>query len=266
METTVNGRKVRFGNSAMDIDRDVPAVVFLHGAGMDHTVWQLQSRYIAHHGYRSIAANFPGHDKSEGPPLSSVEDMAAWVAVLIDTLGVGPAHVVGHSMGSLVSLELAASHPEAVRSLILLGVAATMPVNQALLDASTNDQHQAGEMMTNWSHHATVQVGGHDVPGYWQLASSSHLIDRCPAGSLAVDLDACNAYQGGVAAASKLNVPVTMILGQNDKMTSPRSAEPLIDELDDVSVVTIENAGHMAMIEDSKAVRQAIMAALAAHQ
>ena len=265
METTVAGRKVRFGNSAMDVERDVPAVVFLHGAGMDHTVWQLQSRYVAHHGYRSIAVNFPGHDRSEGPPLSSVQDMAAWAAELIDTLNVAPAHVVGHSMGALVALELAASSPGSVRSLVLLGVAATMPVNQALLDAAASDQHLAGEMMTNWSHHASVQVGGHDVPGYWQMASSSHLIDRCPAGTLAVDLNACNAYESGVEAAGRVTAPVTMILGQNDKMTNPRAAEPLIDELGDVSVVSIANAGHMAMIEDSKAVRNALMAALAAN-
>ena len=265
METTVAGRKVRFGNSAMDVERDVPAVVFLHGAGMDHTVWQLQSRYVAHHGYRSIAVNFPGHDRSEGPPLSSVQDMAAWAAELIDTLNVAPAHVVGHSMGALVALELAASSPDSVRSLVLLGVAATMPVNQALLDAAASDQHLAGEMMTNWSHHASVQVGGHDVPGYWQMASSSHLIDRCPAGTLAVDLNACNAYESGVEAAGRVTAPVTMILGQNDKMTNPRAAEPLIDELGDVSVVSIANAGHMAMIEDSKSVRNALMAALAAN-
>lgn len=263
METTVAGRKVRFGNSAMDVDRDVPAVLFLHGAGMDHTVWQLQSRYIAHHGYRSIAANFPGHDKSEGPPLSSIEEMAAWVADLIAVLDIAPAHVVGHSMGSLVALELAASTPASVRSVVLLGAAAAMPVNQALLDAATADQHLAGEMMTNWSHHSSAQIGGHDVPGYWQMASSSHLIDRCPAGTLAVDLNACNAYQGGIEAAAKIDAPVTVIIGDNDKMTSPRASKPLIDELSTPSVVTIENAGHMAMIEDSKAVRDAIMAALA---
>ncbi len=263
METTVAGRKVRFGNSAMDVDRDAPAVLFLHGAGMDHTVWQLQSRYIAHHGYRSIAANFPGHDKSEGPPLSSIEEMAAWAADLIAALDIAPAHVVGHSMGSLVALELAASNPASVRSLVLLGAAAAMPVNQALLDAAAADQHLAGEMMTNWSHHASAQIGGHDVPGYWQMASSSHLIDRCPTGTLAVDLNACNAYQGGIEAAAKIDAPVTVIIGDNDKMTSPRASKPLVDELSTPSVVVIEDAGHMAMIEASKAVRDAVMAALA---
>lgn len=264
METTVAGRKVRFGNSAMDVDRDVPAVLFLHGAGMDHTVWQLQSRYVAHHGYRSIAANLPGHDKSEGPPLASIEEMATWAAELITTLDIAPAHVVGHSMGSLISLELAASHPDLVRSIILLGAAASMPVNQALLDAAASDQHLAGEMMTNWSHHSSAKIGGHDVPGYWQMASSSHLIDRCPKGSLAVDLNACNNYEGGMAAAGKITAPVTVIIGDNDKMTSPRASQPLLEEMANVSVVTIADAGHMAMIEDSKAVRNAVMKALSA--
>ena len=46
-----------------------PTVVFVHGAQHDHSVWILQSRYLAHHGYGVLALDLPGHMRSEGPPL-----------------------------------------------------------------------------------------------------------------------------------------------------------------------------------------------------
>jgi len=51
-------------------------LVFLHGAQHDHSVWILQSRYFAHHGFSVLAFDLPGHMRSEGPALASVEAMA----------------------------------------------------------------------------------------------------------------------------------------------------------------------------------------------
>jgi pimeloyl-ACP methyl ester carboxylesterase len=54
----------------------LPTVVFIHGAEHDHSVWSLQSRYLAHHGYSVLAFDLPGHMRSAGPALASVEAMA----------------------------------------------------------------------------------------------------------------------------------------------------------------------------------------------
>ncbi|MEE9416029.1 MAG: alpha/beta hydrolase [Acidimicrobiales bacterium] len=263
MKTSIGGRNVRFANSAMDIDRDAPGLVFLHGAGMDHSMWQLQSRYFAHHGFRSIAVDLPGHGKSEGPPLESVEALADWTAEIIDKLEVGPAHVVGHSLGSLIALELAGSRPELVRSLVLLGTAAELPVNDSLLKIAATDQHRAGQLMTSWSHDPKTHRGGHDVPGYWQLGSSIHLIDRCPEDVLSTDLHACNNYEGGLSAAERISARTTIIVGLGDRMSRPGQIEPLLTNIADVEVVEIAGAGHMAMIEASAAVRTALANAFA---
>lgn len=262
MQVTIEGREVRFVTSATKLTNGDPGLVFLHGAGMDHSVWQLQSRYFAHHGYRSIAVDLPGHGRSEGPPLESVEDLAAWTALLIDKLDIGSAHVVGHSLGSLVALELAASNPAAVRSSILLGTAAELPVNESLLATAVTNQHLAGQLMTSWSHDLDTHTGGHDIPGYWQLGSSIHLFDRCPEGVMAADLRACDDYKGGLAAASEIIAPVTVIVGLADRMSRPEQVEPLLTTLRNVELVEIANAGHMAMIEASAAVRKAIADAL----
>ncbi len=66
-------------------DPALPTVVFMHGAQHDHSVWILQSRYLAHHGYGVLALDLPGHMRSAGPPLATVEAMADRVAAGIDS-------------------------------------------------------------------------------------------------------------------------------------------------------------------------------------
>ena len=117
-------------------DAGAPLVVFLHGAGMDHSVWALQSRWFAHHGRSVLAVDLPGHGGSEGPALASIEALADWTAGALERLGGGKALLVGHSMGSLVALEAAARRPDRVAAIGLIGTAATMPVHPTLLAAA----------------------------------------------------------------------------------------------------------------------------------
>ena len=63
------------------------AVMFIHGAANDHSVWALQSRYFAYHGFNVLAVDLPGHGKSAGPALPSIEDMAAWAMRVLDAAG-----------------------------------------------------------------------------------------------------------------------------------------------------------------------------------
>ncbi|MEX2008939.1 MAG: alpha/beta fold hydrolase, partial [Dongiaceae bacterium] len=89
MQFDVDGRAAFAGTGGRPFDAKQPAVLFLHGAGMDHTVWALQARYFAHHGRAVLAPDLPGHGRSEGPPLATVADMAAWALRLLDAAGAG---------------------------------------------------------------------------------------------------------------------------------------------------------------------------------
>jgi pimeloyl-ACP methyl ester carboxylesterase len=104
-------------------DRALPAVVFVHGAMHDHSVWTLLARWFAHHGFCVLAPDLPGHGKSAGPPLESVEAIAAWLLALQGAAGVDAASLVGHSMGSLVALEAAAQAPQRAQRLVMIGTA-----------------------------------------------------------------------------------------------------------------------------------------------
>src|SRR6476661_3950074 len=98
------------GGKAFDARQ--PTIVFLHGAQNDHSVWALQSRYFAWHGWNVLAPDLPGHGLSGGEALSTVEDMADWILDLLDAAGARQALLVGHSMGSLIALETAHRAPD----------------------------------------------------------------------------------------------------------------------------------------------------------
>src|SRR4051794_25152134 len=111
MQLTINGSDVFVATGGKPFDADLPTVVFLHGAGMDHTAWAQHDRWFAHHGYSVLAPDLPGHGRSGGKLLPDIAEMADWTASLLDASGAKTAKLIGHSMGSLIALELAARHP-----------------------------------------------------------------------------------------------------------------------------------------------------------
>src|SRR5206468_800188 len=116
-----------------------PAIVFVHGAAFDHSVWQWQSRYLAHHGFTVLAVDLPAHGRSPGPMRTSIGGFADWVAALLDAAGLPSAALVGHSMGSLIALETALRVSHRVTKLALVGAAVPMPVGKAFLAAAPDD-------------------------------------------------------------------------------------------------------------------------------
>jgi pimeloyl-ACP methyl ester carboxylesterase len=103
VQLKVADRGVYAYTGARAFDRALPAIMFVHGAANDHSVWALQSRYFAHHGNNVLAVDLPGHGRSDGAPLPSVEAIADWIVSLLDALAVDKAALVGHSLGSLSS-------------------------------------------------------------------------------------------------------------------------------------------------------------------
>ncbi len=273
MQIQHDGRTVRYADGGNPGDPDDPGVVLIHGSGMNRTAWQLQTRFLAHHGYRVAAVDLPGHGGSDGPPLDSIEAMGDWVAEIVGVLGFGSAHLVGHSMGTYIALETAKRHPDAVCSLVLLGTAAAMPVHPELLDSAMNNISHAGGLMTSWGYSSRAHVGHHASPGFWMLGGSRALIEVSPDGALGTDMAACESYGGAVDAAASVTCPVSVILGSDDKMTPVRSAQKLLAAFDSpalnatapaVNVTVLDGVGHMIQFEDPDRVRACIAEALRA--
>jgi pimeloyl-ACP methyl ester carboxylesterase len=249
MDLTIDGKKTYAYTANRAFDPGKPAVVFIHGAAYDHSVWSLQSRYFAYHGWNVLAIDLPGHGKSAGAPCSSIGEAADWVARLLDAAGAGKAALVGHSMGSLIALETAARHPGRVSSIALLGAVVPMPVSEPLLNASKANDHLAYDMINVFAHSASAQIGGNRVPGMWMMGAGMRLLERCAPGVLHADFSACNRYAAGLDAAQKVKCPALMILGKRDLMTPVKATTDLAAKLADVKVVVLDDTGHALMEE-----------------
>ena len=246
MYLTVNNQKTYVATGGKVFDKSLPTVVFLHGSGLDHRSWALQTRWFAFHGYSVIAPDFPAHSLSEGEALDSIEAMAAWLWQLLDEMGVDKCSLVGHSQGGLVALEAAASQAHRVRSLSLIGCASVIAVNEHLLAMSENDQPSAVDAMLTWGFGEAYQFGRSNIPGQAPIGIGWQIMCDNP---LHADLTACQKYTNGEQAASKVTAPTQLVLAKNDKMTPLKFGLGLEKSLANCVSTAILGVGHMIPME-----------------
>lgn len=249
MRLSVQGKEVFVGTGGRHFDSTLPAVVFLHGAGMDHSVWALLARAFASHGFGVLAPDLPGHGRSAGSALSSIGALADWTAALIEAAGLRAARLVGHSMGSLGALETAARHPAKVSALALIATAAPMRVSDDLLNAAKANDRAAIDMIALWGEGYRATVGGSQAPGLWMLGGTERLLEQSQPGVIFADLSACNGYQDALASAAKVVVPSIVIQGSRDLMTPLKAGRAVAQAIPNCRLTAIEGAGHMLMSE-----------------
>ncbi len=261
---TVDGRAVFAATGGRPFDATLPGVIFVHGAGMDHTIWALQTRYFAHRGRAVAALDLPGHGRSQGPALASIDELAAWLDRFIAAAGLGEVSLAGHSMGALAALECAAGLGDRLRALALLGAAPALPVHPDLLAAAAADDPLAFELITSWSHGRTGHRGGNRAPGLWLLGGGQRLLERSKPGVLARGLTACNAYEGarGLEMAAKVACPSLVLIGAQDRMAPAPAGRELAAAMPGARVVELADCGHMMMLEKPDETLDALMAVL----
>ncbi|MEL6700488.1 MAG: alpha/beta hydrolase, partial [Pseudomonadota bacterium] len=202
-----------------DFDPKGEVILFIHGSGQNHLGYMLQHRFLANRGYQVITPDFPGHGLSGGEPLTSIEDMAKWLATFMDATGITSAHIAGHSQGGLVALEFAARYPKRVRSATFMATALAIPVNDFLLGMAKDKEPKAIRAMMDWGHGPTGHIHDHTMPGTSHMVFGGQLMASNAPGALYADLSACAAYDGGPAAAEQIKCPTLCILSGQDKMT-----------------------------------------------
>lgn len=267
MKWLVDGREAYAYTGGQPFDAARPCVVLIHGALNDHSVWALQSRWLAHHGHAVLAVDLPGHGRSAGPALPDVPALARWVLALLEAAGVQRAAVVGHSMGSLVALEAAAALGERATGLSMVGTAYPMKVSPAMLDTALQAPQRAIGQVVAFSHSALAGP----VPGTWLQGSSRALMQRLQDRYAAAhdganlfhhDFGVCDRYDGAEAAATRVRCPVQLVLGSRDQMTSPKATASLVQWLKP-QVVQLP-AGHALIAEAPDGVLRALRSLLAA--
>jgi pimeloyl-ACP methyl ester carboxylesterase len=262
MQLQLDGKAAFAYTAAHDIDPVKRSIVFVHGAGLDHSWWGLQSRYFGYHGFNVLAVDLPAHGRSAGPGLAAIGDMADWVKRILDEKKIKTAAVIGHSMGSLIALEFAARYPDAAEKIALIGVAYPMKVSEGFLDAAKRNDQSAYDMETIWGHAAQVPLAGNPNPGMWMYGDTLARLSRLAPGVLHTDLVACNSYAAGLEAAANLQCAALFVLGGRDVMTPPRGAEDLIKRIEKSSSARIAISGHSLMAEAPDATLNALIAFL----
>ncbi len=253
MIITVNGQSTYAATGGKEFDRSLPTVLFIHGSGLDHRSWALQTRWFAYNGYSVLAPDLPGHSESSGDALQTIEQMGSWLNDFLHSAGVDRVHVVGHSQGFLCALELAHQTPEKVSSLTGIGTAAAIPVNPALIEAAQKTPADAAEMMLQWGFGSRAQMGISAVPGMQPIAIGRQIMAMNP---LANDLQACANYSRGEEVASSMDIPALLILAGKDRMTPLQAGQQLAANLS-AQYEVIEGYGHMLPVE---APRQCLIA------
>lgn len=266
MHLIVNSAQTYCYTGGKAFDAAKPTVVFIHGVLNDHSVWILQTRYLANHGFNVLAVDLPGHCKSAGVAPSSVEEAADFIAALLDAAGVQRAALIGHSWGSLIALEAASRLKERVSHLVLVGTAYPMKVSPALIDASLNEPMKALTMVNVFSRSTLAAPPSALGPGTWVYGASMALGKRVLASNPKVNVFhrgfvACDTYANGEQAMAAITCPVLFLLGAQDQMTQPRAAQGLIKTAQAAGkTVRVESlpVGHHQMTETPDATLFAI--------
>jgi pimeloyl-ACP methyl ester carboxylesterase len=276
---TVLGNPTYCYTGGKTFDPARPTVVFIHGVLNDHSVWILQTRYLAHHGFNVLAVDLPGHGKSAGihrdiAPCLSVETAADFVLALLDAAEIKSAALVGHSFGSLIAIEATArdhvKNPSRIKHLALLGTAAPMTVSPVLLETSISAPNKAIDMVNTFSHSMLAPPPSALGPGTWLYGSSRALMRRVQASNTAFNLfhtgfTACNEYKNAIDGVFIASTAILFVVGKFDQMTPPKAAKPLIDAANaaantsgkSVQIVTVD-AGHQMTTEAPDAVLAAL--------
>ena len=252
MKFKVNNEEVFASTGGRPFDENKPLMIFVHGSGLTHMCWVLQTRSFAFHGYTVLALDLPGHGLSGGKSLQSIEEMADWISDVMDAVNVKEASLVGHSQGCLVSLECAARYPEKIKTLSLMGGAGAIPMNSELLALAENSDSKAVDLMMDFAHGPSGHFGGHPVPGLYHLNTGAMLVQSKEIkDTLGVDFRACQNYTNGFDAAKKLSLPTLSILADQDRMCRLKDGQKLADHIKNSEVHIIKNCGHMMLLEEA---------------
>ena len=241
----VNGKRVFATTGGKPFDASRPTVIFLHGSGLDHTFWGLHSRFFAFRKYSVLVPDFPGHTNSEGPPLTSIEEMADWLNDVVETLDASNISIIAHSQGCLVALEFASRYKDRLKSVSFVASGLATPVNAALIDAAENNPEAAIAMMLGWGFGPAGHLHQGPIPGNSMVAGGLKVMRGNVPGELATDLRACDNYRNGKEAATAISCPIQVLLGGKDRMAPRKAGMELVAHLDNPELHILADSGHM---------------------
>jgi pimeloyl-ACP methyl ester carboxylesterase len=223
--------------------------VFIHGAAGSSSFWDLVRPAFP----GAWAVDLPGHAvgrarRTEPAPLAGepildlIDAFADWLMGEIAARQWGELVLVGHSMGGAIAQVVALRRPAWLRGVVLSSTGPILPVPAELIDLVQQDYPAAIDWVLEHSY-ATPPTGYRREGIRRQLA-------RIPPAVTLADYRACNAFDICVALQqTQWSIPTVIICGAEDRMTPPAFSEFLLAHMAGAQLARVENAGHMAPVE-----------------
>ena len=236
----------------MDIDKNKPSILLMHGSGLTHIVWSLHEQFYSSQGFNVLSVDIPGHGNSEGPALKSIEEISDWIKTLMTKTDIKKIIIIGHSQGGLVGIDFASRYPELTDKIVLVSASYKMPVNQELIDLAEAGDEKSILLMMKWGYEGSKAfIGGNPVK---KIINSARDIREI----FAVDLKACNNYKDGENAIKKINCPTLCIFGDLDKMVPVKAGLKMTEQIKDSETKIISDCGHMIIFEKAFEMRKLV--------
>jgi pimeloyl-ACP methyl ester carboxylesterase len=231
---------------------EAPNLILVHGAGGNHQHWGAAIRNL--HSANVYALDLPGHGRSAGNGRAAIADYAAFVAGLMDALGLQQAVVAGHSMGGATAMTMALNYPQRVAGLVLVGTGARLRVLPKILEGTLNDFENTVDLICRYAY-ASQASPELVYRGQQQMV-------QVPPQTIHDDFVACNAFDI-MERLAEIRCPTLIICGTQDALTPPKYSSFLAEHIGGAELVLVPGGGHMVMVEKASAVAEAIASALA---
>jgi pimeloyl-ACP methyl ester carboxylesterase len=224
-----------------------PALLFIHGAGGDHTIWGEQLRELAPN-FSVAALDLNGHGRSPAREGEGFQTYTEDVLAVLEALAM-PTVVVGHSMGGAIALMVALQRPKNLVGLGLVGTGAKLRVHPQILELCQTDFERTIDFIVQWA------FAEQSPPELRERARAQ--MRRTGADALLRDFSSCNTFDV-MARLSEIALPTLILCGRDDKLTPVKYSEYLQQNIPTAQLKIIEGAGHMVMLEQPRAVTTAL--------
>jgi pimeloyl-ACP methyl ester carboxylesterase len=229
-----------------------PTVLLLHAFPLDSRMWDGVAPVLAEAGYGVVAPDLPGVDVELGFP--------AWAGHVLELVE-GPFVPVGSSMGGYLAFELWREAPERIAALALLGSRATpdTPEQRLARDDSIQLLGERGREPF-WEDLAPRLFAQGVDPAV--VARAHEVALAQPVTGLVATQETIRDRADSRPTLGTIDVPVLVLVGEEDRLTPPADAEAMAAGLADARLVRIPGAGHLAALERPDAVAAELAAFL----
>ena len=231
--------------------RDGEPLLMIHGLGADSRGWARQTRTLGAH-YRLVLVDNRGVGRSDKPlgPYD-LEVMATDALSALDHAGYGSAHVMGASMGGIISQVIGARHPERVRSLTLACTACRHFGWRRELLAEWADQAQAFGMREFVRRNLKWMVGPRSLKRLWPAMSVlGPLAFNVPVSSFVAQIQAILAIDDGLRdELTTIDVPTLVLVGSQDVLTTQGDGEEIASLIPGAELAVVRGGAHLFMVE-----------------